>query len=95
MLCLTVVNLGELACGLPPEELPLLQGKLSMFHVLAITAEAALEYSKAFKRLRHQGTMVGTNDLRIAAVTLANKMPVVTRNFQDFTRIPGLRVVGY
>lgn len=43
-----------------------------------------------FQRLRSMRLRVGTQDLKIAAIALANKLTLVTRNRQDFTRIPGI-----
>ena len=43
-----------------------------------------------FDRLRTQKLRVGTNDLAIAAITLAVSGILVTRNTVDFQRIPGL-----
>jgi tRNA(fMet)-specific endonuclease VapC len=43
-----------------------------------------------FDRLRVQKLRIGTNDLAIAAITLAVKGILVTRNTVDFQRIPGL-----
>jgi tRNA(fMet)-specific endonuclease VapC len=37
-----------------------------------------------------RGLRLGTMDLQIAAVALANKLTLVTRNRRDFARIPGL-----
>ena len=42
--------------------------------------------------LRSSKVRIGTMDLRIAAVALANDMTVVTRNTVDFERVPGLRI---
>ena len=35
---------------------------------------------------------IGSNDLKIASIALANDMTVVTRNFRDFMRVPNLRI---
>ena len=35
---------------------------------------------------------IGTMDLRIAAVSLANDALLLSRNLRDFSRVPGLRV---
>ena len=40
-------------------------------------------------------TLIGTNDLWIAATALAHSMPEVTRNSAQFARVPGLDVVAY
>ena len=39
--------------------------------------------------------MIGANDLWIAATALANGVAVVTRNESEFSRVDGLRVLGY
>lgn len=44
-----------------------------------------------FKRLRQEGARVGTMDLKIAAIALANDATVITRNSQDFSRLPNLK----
>jgi tRNA(fMet)-specific endonuclease VapC len=43
-----------------------------------------------FDQLRAQKLRIGTNDLTIAAITLAVSGILVTRNTVDFQRIPGL-----
>ena len=43
-----------------------------------------------FDQLRTQKLRIGTNDLAIAAITLAVRGILVTRNTVDFQRIPGL-----
>jgi len=44
-----------------------------------------------FKRLRQEGVHIGTMDLKIAAIALANDATLITRNIQDFSRVPDLK----
>lgn len=46
--------------------------------------------AEVFQELRGQKVRVGTMDLRIAAIAIANGMTLLTRNTVDFERIPGL-----
>jgi tRNA(fMet)-specific endonuclease VapC len=47
--------------------------------------------ARIFDQLRAQKLRVGTNDLAIAAITLARDGILVTRNAKDFENISGLR----
>lgn len=68
-----------------------LQNTLDYFarmQVLPFEEVAALR----FLQLKQQRIRVGTQDLRISAIALANGYTVVTRNRRDFERVPGLAV---
>ncbi|MCI0683682.1 MAG: type II toxin-antitoxin system VapC family toxin [Gemmataceae bacterium] len=56
--------------------------------VLPFDELAAVE----FQRLKGHKLRVGTMDLKIAAIALANRATVLTRNVGDFTKVPGLRI---
>jgi tRNA(fMet)-specific endonuclease VapC len=43
-----------------------------------------------FDRLRQQKVRIGTMDLRIASIALANNLIVLTRNGRDFNQVSGL-----
>jgi tRNA(fMet)-specific endonuclease VapC len=45
-----------------------------------------------FQRLRGLKLRIGTQDLKIAAIALANHLTVATRNRRDFGKVPGLAV---
>jgi tRNA(fMet)-specific endonuclease VapC len=60
----------------------------SRLNVASFDQQAASQYDQ----LKSQNTRIGTMDLRIAAVGLANDYTVVTRNTVDFKRVPGLRI---
>jgi predicted nucleic acid-binding protein len=45
--------------------------------------------------LQANALLIGANDLWIAAAGLAHGLPVVTRNAQHYSRVPGLEVIGY
>lgn len=39
--------------------------------------------------------MIPSMDLLIATAALIDDAPLVTKNVKDFSRVPGLRVIGY
>ena len=45
-----------------------------------------------YESLRTAGIRVGTMDLKIASIALANNATLLTRNTNDFNRIPGLNI---
>jgi tRNA(fMet)-specific endonuclease VapC len=68
-----------------------LEGILSNFamaQVLPYTPAAA----DVFNELRRQRIRIGTMDLRIGAIAIANEMTVLTRNRIDFDKIPNLAI---
>jgi tRNA(fMet)-specific endonuclease VapC len=65
--------------------------ELQNWQVLTFTIEAM----KIYQELKKAKLNIGSNDLKIAACTLASGSILVTRNTQDYTRIPGLQIVDW
>ena len=52
-------------------------------------------YGRLLAATSRTGAPLPAMDLLIATAALLDDAPLVTRNLRDFSRVPGLRVVGY
>ena len=91
------VVLGELYYGAEhgapahrAANLTLVGGLRQQFISLPFDDVAAEECGRIRAHLAARGTMIGANDLMIAAIALANNCTVVTHNTSEFSRVPGL-----
>ncbi len=75
--------------------------RLTAYHWLLKTFEYLCSFSifkydsnseAHFQNLREQKIRVGTQDLKIAAIVLGQNATLITRNRQDFERIPSLKI---
>ena len=94
-LYVTFTIAGELAAWLSMADRSRWEEFLAPFHVLAFNANVSWEYGQAYRYLRENGVLIGSNDLWIAATSLAYRMPVVTRNVHHYRRVPGVQVTNY
>jgi tRNA(fMet)-specific endonuclease VapC len=68
-----------------------LQAHIETFRVIPVVPferKAAAE----FQRLQQARLWIGTMDLKIAAIVLANDATLLSRNLSDFGKVVGLRV---
>jgi tRNA(fMet)-specific endonuclease VapC len=68
---------------------------MTAFQIIPLTTEIVEESSKVQAQMQTRGLTPGINDLYIASTALTLKLALVTRNDQDFKRIPGLKVETY
>lgn len=63
--------------------------------VLDWSPEAAKHYAEIRSDLKRKGSMIGANDLLIAAHARSLGAIVVTNNFKDFRRVKGLKIENW
>ena len=68
---------------------------LAPYTSLPFDDRAATHYGAIRAELERAGTPIGTNDVFIAAIALANDCILVTRNTREFLRIPALRLESW
>lgn len=68
-----------------------LEDLFAEFADLPLDRQAAKIAGKIRARLNTLGTPIGSNDLLIAAIALANGLTLVTHNTREFSRIEGLK----
>jgi tRNA(fMet)-specific endonuclease VapC len=64
----------------------------SAFVSLPFEDNAAWHYADIRHHLETAGDVIGPNDLKIAAISRANGLTLVTSNTAEFSRVSGLRV---
>ncbi len=94
-LYITATIAGEVAAGASMERRDVWRTFLAAFPWLPLDDAVAWHFGQSFRYLRRTGSLIGTNDLWIAAAGLAHEVPVMTRNGAEFGRVPGLRVIAY
>jgi len=57
--------------------------------------EAARRHGAIRGQVRHEGRLIGANDLWIAATAWAAEVTLVTRNPKELQRVPGLAVAAW
>ena len=86
---------AELACGQSGADKRKWRQFCKPFALLPWTPDVLWQYGETYRYLRANGTLIGTNDLWIAATVLVHGMPLVTYNLKDFRRIPDLVVLPF
>jgi tRNA(fMet)-specific endonuclease VapC len=92
---LPVVALGEYLEGFSDVACPEARALVDPLNLLEVTEDVARIYAATVRHLRAVGLLIGTNDLWIGSTARAANLPLVTRNAEHSSRIPGLQVVAY
>lgn len=78
----------------PVQKAALLNGFLSLFELVDFTPEAARHYGNIRATLERSGNSIDPLDLLIAAQARSLSLTLVTSNESEFSRVPGLKVLG-
>jgi tRNA(fMet)-specific endonuclease VapC len=93
--CMSVITKAELLYGVEvsprrAQDAAALAAFLPYVEALDFTDEAAIHYAEIRADLKKRGSMIGANDLFIAAHARASGLTLVTNNTAEFERVPGL-----
>ena len=65
------------------------------FDSLPFDDAAAARYGSVRAQLKREGRPIGANDLLVASIALASHVKLITRNVEEFQRVPGLDVASW
>jgi tRNA(fMet)-specific endonuclease VapC len=93
--CISVITKSELLFGVEVsprrrQDEAALSGFLAYVEVLDFPDAACLQYAQIRAALKKLGTMIGANDLFIAAHARSLGLTLVTNNTREFARVPKL-----
>ena len=99
-LCISVITMAELEYGIhrsskPDQNRQALLMLLSHIPIIPFDIDAAKEYGKIRDDLTKKGTLIGANDLLIAAHACAMGLTLITNNIRKFERVEGLKTENW
>ena len=68
---------------------------LKYVEVLDYPGDAALDYAQIRADLKARGTIIGSNDMLIAAHARCLGLTLVTNNTREYGRVPGLKIENW
>jgi tRNA(fMet)-specific endonuclease VapC len=99
VVCTSIIVACELRFGAAKKGSPELSTRidqlLASFNVLPLDRESDRHYAEIRAHLNRKGQPIGSNDLLIAAHTLALDLILVTDNVDEFARVPGLSIENW
>ncbi len=98
--CMSVITKAELLYGVEvsprrSQDAAALDAFLPHIDVLSLSDDAATHYAEIRADLKKRGTMIGGNDLFIAAHARAQGLTLVTNNMAEFERVQGLELENW
>jgi tRNA(fMet)-specific endonuclease VapC len=99
-LYLSAIALAELEYGVCKSSRPqynqnMIALILTNVTVLPFDEKASMEYGRIRAELERQGTVIGANDMLIAAHAKSRGLTLVTNNTREFERVEGLRLENW
>ena len=100
---ISVVTVSELLMGVHRANTEERRQRRSAFVETIFASIGALDFTTAVARvhaeiladLTKKGQLIGAHDLIIAATARCHDLSLLTDNIQEFSRVPGLRVIAF
>ena len=98
--CISAIVKSELLYGIEvsprrQQDQAALDAFLRYVEVLDFPGDAAIEYGRIRADLKARGTLIGANDLLIAAHARCLGVTLVTNNTREFGRVPQLKLENW
>lgn len=91
---LTSVSLFELYAGIEGKRrLGQIETLIQNLMILPLDIIEAALAGKIYTKLKSKGQLIGTHDILIAGICLANELPLYTKNIAHFSKIEHLRIL--
>lgn len=99
-MAISAITLSELLHGAEKSERPVanlsvVEDFCSRMEVLAYGSKASQHYGSIRAVLERAGTLIGVNDLHIAAHARSEGLTLVTNNEREFVRVPALQIENW
>ena len=99
-LCISTITRAEIEYGVYNSSRPdvnqlAFASFLSGIEILPFDSAAAVEYGKIRADLKKKGTLIGANDMLIAAHAKSLGMTLVSNNTSEFERVEGLMLENW
>ena len=92
---LSIISAFELFCGVRKKrQQEQIESLLRVVPPIDLAKGAAFHAANHYKRLSKAGSLIGNQDLLLAATALDYQLPILTRNRKHFERIPTLEVIS-
>ena len=102
-ICISVITASELFVGVQranSEERRIRRSQfvetiISSVEIIEFTLGCARKHAEIYADLAVKGQLIGAHDLIIAATARYHDIPILTDNFEEFSRVTGLKVIRF
>jgi tRNA(fMet)-specific endonuclease VapC len=99
-MAISAITLGELRFGAEKSNardraIDTIQRLESTLNVMPLGRSVGVHYAQIRAHLQSRGTLIGNNDLWIAAHARSNDWTLVTNNIEEFQWVPDLRIENW
>lgn len=92
---ISTIAWGEFLAGFEDEHDPFVLFARDRLDLAPLSSAVAAVHRKIYRHLKTAGDLIGANDLWIASHAIASSQSLVTRNENEFKRVPELRLLTY